>query len=222
MDKKLRKALIKEWKKNGVLFIDEDSVFFDENVKIEEGVTIYPNNHLYGNTIIKKGAVIKPNNIITDSIIGEECTVLASVIESSTVGKKVSIGPNAHLRPKSIIEDNCRIGNFVETKNALIKAKSKVSHLTYVGDAEIGENCNLGCGVIFVNYNGEIKQKSVIGDNCFIGSNCNIIAPVNVGSRSFIAAGTTITKSVEEGSFIIGRPRQEENKKLAEKYIKKD
>ncbi|MBE5757182.1 MAG: hypothetical protein E7342_05200 [Clostridiales bacterium] len=222
MNKRLRKKIIKEWKKKGVSFIDEDSVFFDEKVEIEEGVVVYPNNHLYGDTVIKKGAIIKPNNIITDSIIGEECTVLSSVIEKSTVGKKVSIGPNAHLRPNSIVEDNCRIGNFVEIKNALVKTKSKVSHLTYVGDAEIGENCNIGCGVIFVNYNGQIKQKSVIGDNCFIGSNCNVIAPVEVGKNSFIAAGTTLTKSVEKESFIIGRARQEKNDKLAQKYIKKD
>ena len=222
MDKEYRNNFIKDCKSRGVVFIDETSVFFDEKVKIGDNATIYPNNHIYGDTVIGNGAVINPNNIITDSVIGEGAVITASVIEKSTVGKNVSMGPNAHLRPNSVIGDNCHIGNFVEIKNAVLKKGTKVAHLTYVGDAEVGENCNIGCGSIFVNYNGKIKQKSVVGDRCFIGSNCNIIAPVTIGDDAFIAAGTTVTKSVEKESFIIGRVRQEENRFLAKKYIKKD
>lgn len=131
------------------------------------------------------------------------------------------IGPFAHLRTGSKIGDNVRVGNFCEIKNSEIGSNSKISHLAYVGDAVVGKNCNIGCGVIFVNYNGKIKQKTFVGDNVFVGSNVNLIAPLNIGNSAYICAGTTVDKSVEANDFVIGRVRQEVKKGKSSKYISK-
>lgn len=194
---------------NGVIFSDVSSVHIDESVEIASGAVIGANNFLRGNTRIAAGAVIGENNIITDSEVGEKATVLASVLVSAKVGKNTKVGPFAYLRPGAEAGDNCRVGDFVELKNAKLGEGTKVSHLTYVGDAELGKNCNVGCGVVFANYDGEKKSVSVVGDECFLGSNCNVVAPVKVGDRSYIAAGTTLTKDVEPDSFMIGRVRQQ-------------
>ena len=134
------------------------------------------------------------------------------------MGAGCKVGPFAHLRPGAQVGENCRIGNFVEIKNARIGSGTKIAHLTYVGDAEIGENCNIGCGVVFCNYDGKKKSRTVVGKNCFIGSNVNLVAPVEIGEGSYIAAGTTVTRSVPPHSFVIGRSRQSCDKKLAERY----
>jgi bifunctional UDP-N-acetylglucosamine pyrophosphorylase/glucosamine-1-phosphate N-acetyltransferase len=141
------------------------------------------------------------------------------MIENAEIGKCCLVGPYAHLRPKAKLGNFVKLGNFCEVKNSIIGDYCKVSHLTYVGDAEIGKKCNIGCGVIFVNYNGKIKSKTTIGDNCFIGSNTNIIAPVNIGEKAYICAGTTIDKSVDSNSFVIGRSKQIEKKDRAKDYI---
>ena len=132
----------------------------------------------------------------------------------------MSVGPFARLRPDADVRDNAKIGNFVEIKNAIIGENTKVSHLAYVGDAEVGKNCNIGCGAIFVNYNGRTKSRTVVGDNCFIGSNCNIIAPVAIASDSYICAGTTVTEDINADDFVIGRVRQEVKPCRAHKYLK--
>lgn len=159
-------------------------------------------------------------NVVENSVIGKGSEVVSSHIFSSRVGDNVKIGPNAHLRPNTIIEDNCRIGNFVEIKNSKVGKGTKIAHLTYVGDAEIGKNCNIGCGVIFVNYNGKEKNKIKIGNNVFVGSNCNLIAPLNIGDNVYICAGTTVTKDLAEGDFVIGRVREETKPNRAYKYLK--
>ena len=122
----------------------------------------------------------------------------------------------------SFSTEKVKVGNFVEIKNATIGNGSKVSHLAYVGDAKIGKNCNIGCGAIFVNYNGKIKQVSVVGDDCFIGSNCNVIAPVKIEDKSYICAGTTITEDVNSGDFVIGRVRQVVKENRAKDYLKEE
>ena len=204
-----------------IKILSPETVSISEEAIIEEGVTIYPNNHIFGKTIVRKNAVLYPNNIITDSEIGEGASVTASVLEGAKVGINAQVGPFSHLRKGADVGEGCRIGNYVEIKNAKIGAGSKVSHLTYVGDATVGKDCNIGCGVIFCNYDGKTKKSSVIEDDCFIGSNVNIVAPVTVGKGSFVAAGTTVTKDVERGAFVIGRVRQQENAHLAEKYARK-
>ena len=199
-------------------FINRKSCYIGKNVKIGKNVVIYENNHLEGNVVIGDNTTLLPNNLIINSTIGQDCTIHASVIESSTVCNSVTIGPYAHLRPNSKIEDGCKIGNFVEIKNSHIGKNCKISHLAYVGDCEMGKDCNIGCGVIFANYDGRAKHRSNVGNHVFVGSNCNIIAPVNLASDTYICSGTTVTKDTKPKDFVIGRARQENKADMAEKY----
>jgi len=199
---------------------DKRSIFIDKTVKIGNNVTIYENNRIEGDTIIGDGVTILPGNYIKNTIIKDGAVINNSQTENALVGENCQVGPFARLRPKAVLEKNVKIGNFVEIKNSIIGEGSKVNHLAYVGEAEIGKNCNIGCGAIFVNYNGKIKQKSIVGDDCFIGSNCNVIAPVNIESKSFICAGTTVTNDVKTDSFVIGRVRQEVKENRAHEYLK--
>lgn len=171
--------------------------------------------------MIADNVTIYPNSYIFNSIIGKGTKIYSSFIENSEIGACCQVGPFAHLRTGSKIRDYVRIGNFCEIKNSIIGKNSKVSHLAYVGDAEIGENCNIGCGVIFVNYNGKIKQKSIVNDNVFVGSNVNVIAPVKIEKGAYICAGTTVDKDIQENDFVIGRVRAEIKKSRAEKYLNK-
>lgn len=198
--------------------ISPATVTIADTVRIGAGAVIYPNNHIFGDTTIGAGAVLLPNNIIEDSIIGEDARIEASVLRGARVGKGASIGPFSNLRAGAVIGEYCRVGDFVEIKNASLGAGSKVSHLTYVGDADLGADCNVGCGVVFCNYDGVQKRRSRAGDGCFIGSNANIIAPVTLGDGCYIAAGTTVARDVPAGAFVIGRSRQQENAGLSEKY----
>jgi len=200
--------------------LDEKSIFIDGRAVIGNGVTVYENNRIEGECVIGDGVTLLPGNYVKDSEIGAGSTVSASVIEYARVGREVSIGPFAHLRRGAIIDDGARIGNFVEIKNAHIGKGTKVSHLAYVGDADVGSNTNIGCGVIFVNYNGREKNRTTVGDGCFIGSNCNLIAPLKVADRSYITAGTTVTGDVMEDDFVIGRARQENKTGRAHRYLK--
>lgn len=214
------KKILKQLCKQGVIFIDINSVYIDQSVIIEKGAIIYPNNYIYGNSLIKKNAVLKPNNIIYDSEIGEKTEIVNSIIKNSVIGTQCEIGPFAYLRPNSKIGDNCKIGDFVEVKNSLIGNKTKASHLSYIGDAEVGENCNIGCGSIFVNYNGKEKNKTVVENNCFIGSNCNLIAPINLKKNTYVACGTTVIENSNENDFIIGRVIPTVKPERAKKYLK--
>lgn len=162
---------------------------------------------------------LKGYNVVEDSKVGRS-QIISSHIISSEVGDNCVVGPNAHLRAGTVVEDNCRIGNFVEIKNSHIGAGTKIAHLSYVGDAQIGRGCNIGCGVVFANYNGKSKNKIVIGDNVFVGSNCVLIAPLNIADNVYICAGTTVTKDVNEFDFVIGRVRQEVKPNMAIKYLK--
>lgn len=208
--------------KHGKNFIlkDKRSVFIDKSVKIGNNVTIYENNRIEGDTVICDDVVIYPNCYIKDTIIGEGSTLNYSQTEKAVIGKRCSVGPFARLRPKAKLCDEVKIGNFVEIKNAVIGKGSKVSHLAYVGDADVGSDCNIGCGAIFVNYNGRSKSRITVGNECFIGSNCNIIAPVNIESRSYVCAGTTVTDDVKTDDFVIGRVRQEVKERRAHEYLK--
>ena len=199
---------------------DKKSVFIDQTVKIGDNVVIYENNRIEGTTEIGDNSVIMPNCYIKNCKIGKGTVFNYSQAEDAEVGDSVSVGPFARLRPKAQVKNNAKIGNFVEIKNAVIGDGTKVSHLAYVGDATVGKNCNIGCGAIFVNYNGKAKNRTTVGDNCFIGSNCNIIAPVNIASDSYICAGTTITDDVKTDDFVIGRVRQQVKEGRAHEYLK--
>lgn len=183
-----------------------------KDVVLGEGVKIENNVKILGKSYIADGCVVKSGSRLTDVVLGEKCEVDNSIIESANVGKSCKIGPFANIRPNCIIADNVKIGAFVELKNALIGKGSKMAHLSYVGDAELGENVNVGCGVVFANYDGKEKHKSKVGNNVFIGCNVNVVAPVNIADDTYICAGTTVTKDTEKGDFVIGRVRQENKK----------
>ena len=201
---------------------DKKSVFIDDMVEIGENVIIYENNRIEGDTVIDDNVTIYPNNFISNSKISKGTKLYSSFVENSVIGECCMVGPYAHLRPKSKLGNFVRLGNFCEVKNSVIGDYTKVSHLAYVGDAVIGKRCNIGCGTIFVNYNGRQKFQTTVEDDAFIGSNANIIAPVTIGKGAYICAGTTIDKSVLSNSFVIGRSRQIEKQDRAKQYLKKE
>lgn len=182
-------------------------VSIGKGTKLEKDVTFSGKCTLGENCVIKSGSVLK------DVCLGDGCVVENSTIEESTLGNCCHIGPYSHLRPGCVLGDNVKVGSFSEVKNSRIGQGTKIPHLSYVGDAEIGKNVNVGCGVVFANYNGKIKQRSIVGDDVFIGCNVNIVAPVNIANGTYICAGTTVTKDTEEGDFVIGRVRQENKKR---------
>ncbi|MBS6464035.1 MAG: hypothetical protein KH436_03760 [Firmicutes bacterium] len=214
-----RDLIVKKHLQNGVLIVDPHSVWIDPSVHIAAGVVIHPNNTILGDTEIAEGVVLEPNNQIENSVIGARVRINSSVVRDSAIASDTAVGPFAHIRGRSLIGKRCRIGNFVELKNAELGEGVKVAHLSYIGDATVGEHTNVGCGVVFCNYDGKNKYHTFVGKRCFIGSNCNLIAPLRIGDGSFLAAGTTVHKDVEKGRFVIGRMRQEENAFLAEKYL---
>ena len=203
---------------SGVNIISPETVTIASNVVIEPGVTIYPNTFITGDSRVYKGAVIGPDSEVHNSIVDENAIVRHSLITDSFVGKNTTVGPFAHLRNNTHVGDDCRIGNYVEIKNSRIGNKTKISHLTYVGDTTCGENVNWGCGTVTVNYDGKNKNKTIVGDNVFIGCNTNLIAPLKVGNNAFIAAGSTITEDVPDEAFSIARERQVTKEDYARKY----
>jgi bifunctional UDP-N-acetylglucosamine pyrophosphorylase/glucosamine-1-phosphate N-acetyltransferase len=194
---------------NGVTIIDPKNTYIGADVSIGRETIIYPSNYLEGVTTIGEGTRLYHNNRIVNTTIGAGCQVQSSVLLEATVGAGTTVGPFAYLRPGSQIGKNVRIGDFVEVKNSQIHDGAKVSHLTYIGDGEIGENTNIGCGVVFVNYDGKHKHKTKVGKDAFIGCNVNLVAPVEVEDDSYVAAGSTITKHVGAGDLAIARQRQE-------------
>jgi len=192
--------------KAGVTFEDPASAFVDATVEIGEDVTIEPNVVLRGATRIARDTVIKSGSQIVDSTIGEGCVIWASVLEGSTIGKGVRIGPFAHLRAGCEVGDGAEIGNYAEQKNTRFGARSKQHHFSYLGDAEVGEDVNIGAGVITANYDGRAKHKTVIGNGAFIGSDTILRAPVSVGEGAYTGAGSVVTKDVPDGKLAVGVP----------------
>ncbi|MCH5162794.1 MAG: hypothetical protein J1G38_04820 [Clostridiales bacterium] len=204
----LKKRILRYHASNGVRIADFNNTYIDCDAVIARDVTIEPYNFIKGKTVIKEGAHILPGNYIENSIIGERAQIDSSRLYMSSVGMDTHVGPFAYLRPDSVVGAACRIGDFVELKNCIIGDGTKVSHLTYIGDAQLGNDCNVGCGVVFANYDGRNKYRSVVGNRVFIGSNANIVAPVAIADRAFIAAGSTITKGVPKQALAIARARQ--------------
>lgn len=205
---------------NGVTFTNQDSCYIEEDVSIEHDVLIESNVTLKGKTFIKSNAFIGSGSEIIDSIIGGDSKIIHSFIQESFIGKSVSVGPFAHIRPSSEIHDHVRIGNFVEIKKSLLEENAKVSHLSYIGDAKIGKSVNIGCGTITVNYDGKNKHKTVIEDGAFVGCNVNLMAPVTIGKNALVAAGSTITNDVPEDALGIAREKQVNKEGYAKKLKK--
>ena len=204
----MNREIIEKYKSNGVIFIDENSVYIDESVEIGNGTLIEPNVMLRGNTVIGENVTIGFCSDITNSKINDGVTIKHSVIVDSEIGKDTTVGPFAYLRPNSKIGEKVKIGDFVEIKNSTIDDGTKLSHLTYVGDAEVGKNVNFGCGTVVVNYDGKKKHKTIIKDNAFIGCNTNLISPVTIEQNAYTAAGSSITDDVPKDSLAIARARQ--------------
>lgn len=207
-NKESNKKRILEYMEAGVTFMDIDTVFIDDGVKIGEGTVIEPCVQIRGKTEIGANCLIGQNSRVENSILSDEVKVLSSVVLESRIGSGTNVGPFAYLRPNSVVGRNCKIGDFVEVKNSTLGDGTKASHLTYIGDSDLGNDINLGCGVVFVNYDGTNKYRSTIEDGAFIGCNTNLVSPVNVGKGAYIAAGTTVTKNVPEDALCVGRARQ--------------
>ncbi len=192
----------------------------DNTVVVGKDVVIEPFAVVKGNTVLHDGCVIGSFSYVENSEIGENTVVKSSRITDSVVGANCTVGPNAHLRDGATIGNNCRIGNFVEVKKSVLGDFVKASHLAYVGDATVGKHTNIGCGVIFVNYDGINKHHTTVGENCFIGCNANLVAPLTIGNGCFVACGTTVDKDVPDGAFSIGRSYLVVKEGRAEKYLK--
>jgi bifunctional UDP-N-acetylglucosamine pyrophosphorylase/glucosamine-1-phosphate N-acetyltransferase len=199
---------IKKHIENGVIFMDEKTAFIEDGVVIGKDTVIEPCVYIKGSTVIGSGARIGFCSEIVNSVIGDKVTVTHSVITESTIGEGTAVGPFAYIRPGCHIGKNIKIGDFVEIKNSEIGDDTKISHLTYVGDALVGKNVNFGCGTVVVNYDGKVKNKTIVEDNAFVGCNTNLVAPVTVGKNAFTAAGSTITGDVPENSLAIARAYQ--------------
>lgn len=207
-DMLLNKREIKRLMQSGVRILNPDSVRVDCGVRVGRDTVIYPNTILEGTTEIGEDCVIGPNTRIRNCKIGGKTEVQSSVALDSEIGSNTSIGPFAYIRPNSKIGDNIKVGDFVEVKNATIGNNTKIAHLTYVGDADVGERVNFGCGTVVVNYDGAHKHRTTIGDDCFIGCNTNLVSPVKVNDGAYTAAGSTITDEVPENALAIARARQ--------------
>ena len=206
--------ILKDWAKKGVTFLDPVTTWIDSTVELKTGVTIYPGVLLKGKTKVGRDTRIGPNCFLTDMEIGENVNVKAGTVgEKSKIEDGASVGPYAHLRPESIVGAKAKIGNFVELKKTVIGSNTSVAHLSYLGDAEVGKNVNIGCGFVTCNFdgrviNGERKHKTIIEDDVFMGSDCQTVAPVQIGKGAYIASGSTITENVESGALAIARSRQ--------------
>jgi len=208
VQKIMNRRILHKHMDNGVTIVDPDRTYIEEEVIIGMDTVIEPGATLKGRTVIGEDVIIKGSSLIEDSEISDGVTVEQSSVKRSTVDTGTNIGPYAYLRPGNTIGKNVKIGDFVEIKNSVIGDYSKVSHLAYVGDADIGKHVNIGCGVVFVNYDGKKKHRTTVGDHAFVGSNSNLVAPVVVEERGYIACGSNITQTVPEGALAIERGKQ--------------
>ncbi len=192
----------------GVTMTDPERTYIDDAVTIGKDTVLLPGTILKGATVIGQGCTIGPETILTDCKIGDETSVMKTVGIKASVGENTQIGPFAYLRPDTYVGNACRIGDFVELKNSTIGNATKVSHLTYVGDSDVGERVNFGCGTVTVNYDGSKKYRTTIGNDVFVGCNSNLVAPVTLADGAYTAAGSTITDDVPERALAIARARQ--------------
>ncbi len=205
----MRARIAKRLMDNGVRLVRPNEVYIDEGVEIGQDTIICPGCYLKGKTVIGKNCRLDGSVFITDSVVGDNVFIkLGTYIEKSVIEHDCEVGPYAHLRPNSTLKTKAKVGNFCEIKNSVIGEGSKVNHLTYIGDTDMGQGVNIGAGTITCNYDGQKKHRTVIGDHCFVGSNVNFVAPVEIKPYSKIGAGSTITKEVPEGSLAIARARQ--------------
>lgn len=202
----LRKRLNHAWMESGVTMTNPGHTYIEASVQIGKDTVIQPGTWLKGNTVIGEGCEIGPNTMITDSTIGDDCTILSSVLNQATVENHVEIGPFARLRPGAHLADHVHMGNFGEVKNSYLAEGVKMGHFSYIGDSQVGKDVNIGCGTITCNYDGKKKNKTIIGDRTFIGSGTMLVAPLVIGEDSYTGAGSVVTHDVDENSVVVGVP----------------
>ena len=207
-EKILRRRKNIELMESGVTLMDPDSTFVDSNVIVGRDTVIYPFTWLEGKTVVGEGCTLGPSSRFTDAKIGNSVTAHFVYAHECEIESGATMGPYVHIRPDSHISNDVKIGNFVEVKNSKIGAGSKLPHLQYIGDCDMGAGVNMGCGTITVNYDGKQKFRTKIGDNAFVGCNSNLVAPVAVGDGAYVAAGSTITKDVPPEELAVARARQ--------------
>ncbi|MEI4804311.1 bifunctional UDP-N-acetylglucosamine diphosphorylase/glucosamine-1-phosphate N-acetyltransferase GlmU [Bacillus sp. NPDC077411] len=217
----MKKRINRKHMVNGVTIIDPNNTYISGDAKIGNDTVIYPGTIIEGYTVIGSNCEVGPHTVIRDSEVGDNTTIRQSTVHDSKIGIDVAIGPFAHIRPQSVIGNEVRVGNFVEIKKTVFGNRSKASHLSYIGDAEVGEDVNLGCGSITVNYDGKNKFKTVIGDGVFIGCNSNLVAPVTVRDGAYVAAGSTITEDVPAKALSIARARQTNKEDYVDQLLNK-
>lgn len=203
-----RRQILEMLIKSGVEIIDPDRTYVGEHVRVAPGAQLFPGTHLRGSTSIAAGCRIGPDCWIEDTVIEGDCTVRYSFIEKSRIRKRTTVGPYAHLRPGADVGPEARIGNFVEIKHSRLARGVKAGHLAYIGDADVGEDANIGAGTITCNYDGQLKHRTVIEREVFVGSNATLVAPVTIGAAAYIAAGSVITEDVPASALAFGRARQ--------------
>lgn len=204
----LRKRINTKLMLSGVTMIDPHTVYIDATVEIGQDTVIHPFTILRGQTRIGQGCSIGPNVNMLHTIVGDEVEIRQSVTEEAQIGDQAKIGPFAYLRPGTILGRGVKVGDFVEIKKSIVEDGSKVPHLTYIGDAMIGKSVNVGAGTITCNYDGQHKHQTIIEEGAFIGSNSNLVAPIKIGANAYVAAGSTLTGDVPEGSLAVARERQ--------------
>ncbi len=217
----MRKRILNRLMENGVTVMDPASTFVEKSVTVGRDTVIYPYTWLEGNTHIGEECSIGPNVRLTNVSVGQNAQLQFLYGHNCIVKDGVTAGPYVHLRPDTVLENNVKIGNFVEVKNSHVGRGTKLPHLTYIGDSDLGSDINIGCGCITVNYDGKAKHRTVIEDNVFVGCNTNMIAPVTIKTGSYVGAGSTITKDVPENSLAVGRVQQRIIEGWAEKHRNK-
>ena len=218
----LRRRKLIELMEAGVTVMDPASTFVDSEVTVGSDTVLYPFTWLEGATTIGSNCQVGPNSRIANTQIGDDVTLHFVYAHECRIGDKVTVGPYVHLRPQTVLAPGVKIGNFVEVKNSSVGENSKIPHLSYIGDTDMGSGVNIGSGTITVNYDGQSKHRTIIEDNAFIGCNTNLVAPVTVGREAYVAAGSTITKPVPPGALGVARARQSNMEGWTRKRSKKD
>jgi len=218
----MQKRIKDELLLSGVTLINAQSITIESTVTVEPDVILEPQTNLRGNSVIKAGCRIGPGSLVENSTIGENTTLVHSVVTDSDVAANGRIGPFAHLRGQAVVGESCRIGNFVEIKKSKIGAKSNMAHLSYLGDAELGAQVNVGAGTITANYDGKNKHKTVLGDRTKTGANTTLVAPITVGEDVTIAAGSTLTKDIDADCLALSRAPQKTIPGWKPKYLRKE
>ncbi|MDO8749664.1 MAG: bifunctional UDP-N-acetylglucosamine diphosphorylase/glucosamine-1-phosphate N-acetyltransferase GlmU [Dehalococcoidia bacterium] len=211
----MRQRILTNWMLAGVTIVDPATTYIEAEVTVGQDTTVYPNTTLAGRTRVGERCALGPGSMIYDSVIGDGCKIIASMLEGAHLDASVEVGPFSHLRPGTVIEEEVHIGNYAEVKNSRVGRGTKMGHFSYVGDADVGHDVNIGAGAITCNFDGVNKNRTVIGDNAFIGSDTMLVAPVRVGARSSTGAGSVVTRDVPPDSLVVGAPARAVRKKRA-------